>query len=42
MNKLLKYIIIRIQNLKSDTYIAQIEPFQNLKNTVSNVTLLLK
>jgi hypothetical protein len=30
MNKLLKYIIIRIHNLKSDTYIAQIEPLQNL------------
>ena len=42
MNKLLKYIIIRIHNLKSDTYIAQIEPLQNLKKTVSNVTLLLE
>jgi hypothetical protein len=42
-NKLSKYIIIRFHNLKSDTYIAHIEPISNLKKeTVSKVIMLLK
>ena len=42
-NKLSKYIMIRFHNLKSDTYIAHIEPISNFKKEmVSNVTMLLK
>ena len=40
-NKLFKYLLIRLHNLKSDTDIAHIEPLKNNKK-VSNVTLLLK
>ena len=42
MNKLLKYIIIRIHNLKSDAYIAQIEPLQNLKKTSKQRHIVVK
>jgi hypothetical protein len=41
-SKLRKYVIIRLHNLKLDTDIVHIELLYNQKETVSNVTLLLK
>ena len=34
--------MIRLHNLKSDTDIAHIEPLENLKEMVSNTTMVLK